>query len=134
MKKGIFLLIAPFLFALNLTYTKAFFLYQKGFKNLNSNPNMSQKYFEQSFNLLKSLENQNIKSSQTYYLLGTMYLNGWGVQVNYEKAKKEFQKAIKLGNIQAKCQMAKLYIKIGKLEEAKKYKTPQCENLFKENQ
>jgi len=128
------LIISSSLFALNFEYTKAFFLYQKGFKTLNNNPILSKEYFKKSFKILKKLEEKNLPSSQTYYLLGIMYANGWGTKQNYSKAEKELLKAMKLGNIKAKCQLAFLYQKMNKLEEAKKYITPECKNLVKEIQ
>ena len=132
MKKLIILLFINSLFALNLEYTKAFFLYQKAYKMLNTNPKISQEYFKKSFKILKDLEKQNVPSSQVYYLLGVMYSKGWGVKKDYIKAKDELLKAIKLGNVKAKCQLASIYLKMNNLEAAKKYTTPQCENLLKE--
>ena len=132
MKKLLILLFISSLFALNLEYTKAFFMYQKAYKTLNTNPKKSQENFKKSFEILKNLEKQNIPSSQVYYLLGVMYSNGWGVKKDYIKARDELLKAIKLGNVEAKCQLASLYLKMNNLEEARKYTTPQCENLLKE--
>jgi len=134
MKKIFILLFISSLFALNLEYTKAFFMYQKAYRMLNTNPKISQEYFKKSFKILKKLEREKIPSSQVYYLLGVMYSNGWGIKKDYSKAKKELLKAIKFGNLKAKCQLASLYLKMNNLEAARKYIIPQCENSFKEIQ
>ncbi len=122
MKKGIFLLaVGVLVFGLDLTFTKAFNNYKKGLKLLKSDPPKARVYFEESLKLFKKLVKENKASSQTYFFLGRMYCNGEGTKVDYKKAEKYFLKALSLGNQRATCCLARLYIKTGKLNKAKKY-------------
>ncbi len=112
------LIFSSFLFSFNALYTKAFIAYKKGQKYLKSNPQKAQKYFQESFLLLNQIKKD---SAQKFYLLGEMYLNGWGVAQDLEEAEKMLKKAISLGNKRAYCSIAKLYIKENKNELAQKY-------------
>jgi len=118
MKKFIFFIISVMsLFALDMTYTKAFKEYQTGQKLEKSNPAKAQLHFQKAFFLLQSLKNQ--RSSQVQYLLGEMYAHGLGVEQNYTLSEKHFLEAIKLGNKRAHCCLAKVYMEEGKQNLAK---------------
>jgi len=120
MKKVIGLvLLSISLFALDLTFTKAFKEFQKGKRLEKTNPKLAQEHFKKAYTLLKSIENQN--SSQLHYLLGEMYAHGLGVEQNYTLSEQHFLKAIQLGNKRAHCCLAKVYIEEGKIEEAKEH-------------
>ena len=120
MKKIILIMgLLIYSFGLNLTFTKAFNYFNKGMRLEKSDPKKAQEYFVKAYALIQSLSNKN--TSQVQYMLGKMYCNGWGVEQNYQKAEKHFLEAIKLGNKRANCCIARLYIKEGKLKEAKKY-------------
>jgi len=120
MKKLIGLIaISISLFALDLTYTKAFKEYQKGKKYQTVNPELAKKHYQNAFFLLNSIKDSN--SSQTHFLLGEMYAKGLGVEQNFSLAEQHFLKAIKLGNKRAYCCLAKLYLLEGKKDLAKKY-------------
>ena len=122
MKKIILIIgVVIFVFAFDLTFTKAFNYFNKGMRLEKSNPKKAEEYFVKAYALIQSLPNKN--TSQVQYMLGRMYCNGWGVEQNYQKAEKHFLKALKLGNKRANCCIARLYIKEGKLKEAKKYLT-----------
>ncbi len=120
MKKVIFIFISfVFVFALDLTFTKAYRAFNKGVKLHKTNPQKAQQYFQKAYILLTELHEK--PSSQVYFMLGRMYSNGWGVERNYKKAEEYLKKAIKLGNERAYCSLAKVYIKTGKYAKAKKY-------------
>jgi TPR repeat protein len=106
-------------FALDLTFTKAFNSFKKGVKLIKTNPQKAQQYFQKAYILLTELNDK--PSSQTYYMLGRMYCNGWGVEKNYKKAEEYFKKALQLGNERVHCCLARLYIRMGKPSLAKKY-------------
>jgi len=113
------ILISISLFALDLTYTKAFKEFQKGKRLEKTNPQEANYHYKKAYELLKSIENQN--SSQLHYMLGEMYAHGLGVEQNYKLAEEHFLKAIKLGNKRAHCCLAKVYLEEGKKELAQKH-------------
>ncbi len=118
MKKIIVFLIFINLFAFNVSYMKAFKYFNKGVSLLNSDTQNAQIYFTKAFNLL--INHKNKYSSGMHYILGRMYLNGWGVNKNYKKALDELLKAEKLGNKRVHCPLLKLYTITGNKKEAKK--------------
>jgi len=111
--------ITTFLFAIDFTFTKAWHNFTKGMKIVNQNPQEAQIYFKKSYNLIQKIKDR--PSSQVYYMLGRMYCNGWGVEKDLSKAEIYFKKALSLGNKRVNCCLARLYIKMGKKELAKKY-------------
>jgi len=122
MKKFIFFFISVNIvcaLAFDLTFTKAFNNFNKGLSTYNSNPQQAQEYFKKAYEYIQQLKNKD--TSQVYYMLGRMYCNGLGVPTDYQKAEQYFLNAIKLGNQRANCCIARLYIKMGKINEAKKY-------------
>jgi len=122
MKKFIFsfiFIIVNFAMGFDLTFTKAFKNFTKGLQTYNSNPQQAQQYFKKAYEYIQKLKNKD--TSQVYYMLGRMYCNGLGVPKDYQKAEKYFLNAIKLGNQRANCCITRLYIKMGKINEAKKY-------------
>ena len=120
MKKLIILLtLSISLFAFDLTFTKAFNDFNRGMNLEKTNPNKANEYFKKAYFLIQQLKDKD--TSQVHYMLGRMYCNGWGVKVDYKKAEKHFLRAIQLGNARAHCCIARLYIKMGKLNLAKKY-------------
>jgi len=116
---GALLLTTIMVFALDLTFTKAYRAFNKGIKLEKTNPQKAQQYFQKAYILLSELHNK--PSSQVYYMLGRMYCNGWGVEKNYQKAETYFKKALQLGNKRVYCCLARLYIRMGKYALAKKY-------------
>jgi len=141
MKKiAIVLLFAVSSFAFDLTFTKAFNNYNKGIRYEKTDPQKANQYFQKAFFLIQMLKHKD--TSQVHYMLGNIYLNGWGVEKNYQKAKKNFLRAIELGNSRANCSLAKVYIKMGNLKLAKKYLNialsnpsiaPYCSDIDKNN-
>jgi len=120
MKKIVlFLFTINLIFALNLTFMKAFNNFNKGLRIYNSNPNQAQQYFKKAYEYIQQLKNKD--TSQINYMLGKMYCNGLGVKEDLKKAEKYFLKAISLGNQRANCGLARVYIKLGNKEKAKKY-------------
>jgi len=113
------LLVVNFLFSIDFTFTKAWNNFTKGMKIVKQNPQEAQIYFKKSYNLIQKIKNR--PSSQVYYMLGRMYCNGWGVEKDLNKAEIYFKKALSLGNQRVNCCLARLYIKMGKRELAKKY-------------
>ncbi len=118
MKKIIIFFIFVSLFSFDLSYMKAFRYFNKGLSLINSDTQNAQNYFTKSFNLLKNIKNKN--NSGMHYMLGRMYLNGWGVNKNYQKALKEFLTAEKLGNKRVHCSLLKLYVKTKNKQKAQK--------------
>jgi TPR repeat protein len=113
------LLTTMMVFALDLTFTKAYRAFNKGVKLEKTDPQKAQQYFQKAYILLSELHNK--PSSQVYYMLGRMYCNGWGVEKNYQKAEAYFKKALQLGNKRVHCCLARLYIRMGKYALARKY-------------
>jgi len=112
-------LLSISLFALDLTFTKAFKEFQKGKKLETVNPKLAQVHFKKAFELIQKIKNKN--SSQIHYMLGEMYAHGLGVEQNYELSEKHFLKSIQLGNKRAHCCLAKVYLEEGKTELAKEH-------------
>jgi tetratricopeptide (TPR) repeat protein len=106
------------IFAFDALYTKAFMAYKKGLNLELKNPKKAQQYFQQAYLLLSQMK---AETSQKYYMLGRMYCNGWGVPQDLDKAEEYFKKALKLGNQRVHCCLARLYIKKGDLQKARKY-------------
>ncbi|GAB6046123.1 hypothetical protein JCM11957_17220 [Caminibacter profundus] len=120
MKKIFILLISViFAFSLDFTFTKAYRAFNKGIKLEKTDPEKAQKYFQKAYILLTEIKDK--PSSQTYYMLGRMYCNGWGIEKDYKKAEEFFKKALALGNERVNCCLARLYIRMGKYNKAKKY-------------
>ena len=120
MKKIVlFLFTINLIFALNLTFMKAFNNFNKGLRIYNSNPNQAQQYFKKAYEYIQQLKNKD--TSQVNYMLGRMYCNGFGVKEDLKKAEKYFLRALQLGNVRVNCCIARLYIKMGKIEKAKKF-------------
>jgi len=113
------ILLSISLFALDLTFTKAFKEFQKGKRLEKTNPQKANIHFKKAYELLMSIENQN--SSQLHYMLGEMFAHGLGVEQNYKLAEEHFLQAIKLGNKRAHCCLAKVYLEEGKKELAKEH-------------
>jgi len=105
-------------FSIDFTFTKGFQNFKKGMKIVKTDPQKAQIYFQRAYVFLSEVKKP---SSQKYYMLGKMYCNGWGVPRNYQKAEEYFKKALKLGNERVHCCLARLYIRMGKYKEAKKY-------------
>lgn len=102
-------------------FTEAFMDFNKGIKFMNKGKvQKAQKYFAQSYAILKGLESKGKGSSQIYYMLGRMYCNGWGVETDLKKAEFYFKKAMAMGNRRVHCCIVRLYLKEGKVNEAKK--------------
>jgi len=112
-------LLVSLLFGLDFTFIKIFHNFKKGVRLYKKDPIKAQKYFSRAYALIQKSKLKN--SSQIQYFLGRMYYNGWGVPKDYKKAEKHLLKAISLGNRRAYCCLAKVYIKEGRLKEAKKY-------------
>ena len=121
MKKLIILIILfSTSFAFNLTFMKIFNDFSEGENLLKTNPSLANEKFQEAYKLIQKLKIKNY-SSQINYMLGQMYFHGWGVTQNYNLAKKYLLKAIKLGNKRANCSLAKLYLKLNKIDLAQKY-------------
>jgi len=120
MKKIIILLLTlTFAFTFDLTFTKAFKNFTKGLQTYDSNPQKAQEYFKKAYEYIQKLKNKD--TSQVNYMLGRMYCNGLGVPQDLHKSEEYFLKALKLGNKRVNCCLARLYIKMGRIDEAKKY-------------
>ena len=120
MKKILLIFLGVVLvFGIDFTFTKAFKSFNDGVKLEKKDPQKAQEYFQKAYILINELK--ETPSSQAYYMLGRMYCNGWGVERNYKKAEEYFKKALKLGNERVHCCLARLYIRMGKYNEAKKY-------------
>ena len=140
MRISFIFLFAINLFALDLTYMKAFKLFNKGVLLNKTDPNLAEDYFTKAYNLLKNYPNKY--NSNIHAMLGKMYLNGWGIKKNYKKALNEFLTAEKLGNRRIHCQLLKLYAILNDKTKAKKelnyvltHKNLNCkidENILKE--
>ncbi len=112
------IMLFSFSFSFDFLFTQAFISFKKGINFEKTNPKYAQKYFQKTYILLNQIKNN---SSQKYYMLGKLYCNGWGVDKDYKKAEYYFKMAIKLGNQRANCCLARLYIKEGRKNLAKKY-------------
>ena len=103
--KKLIIFIGLFLLAQNLYFT-AFQNVQKAKKLLNQNPQKAQTLFIEASSYLKQIINSSIDinkpSVQALSLLGEMYLNGWGVENNSQKATLLLCAAKSLGNFKAK--------------------------------
>jgi len=105
MKKIYALLIFSSLFAQSL-YFNAFTDIQKAKRLLTTNPQKANSLFIEAKGYLKQIIrssiNQNKPSSQSMYLLGELYLNGWGGAKKPQKATLFLCSAYSLGNMKAK--------------------------------
>ena len=118
MKKFILFSIFTFIFAFDSSYMKACKFFNKGLSLVNSNYNQSQLYFKKAFDLLSNYKKKY--NPKLHYMLGMMYLNGWGVEQNYKKALKELVTAEKFGNKRVHCPLLKVYTKTNDIKNAKK--------------
>ncbi len=115
--KKYFLLLCIF-FSFNLLaqnlYFDAYKNIRKAKKLVISNPQKANRLFIEAYSYLKQLVNKSIDnekpSANGLNLLGTMYLKGWGIEKNEQKAIKLLCAAKKLGNIKAKKTLEKLRI------------------------
>jgi len=112
MKKFLlFMLVIVSVNAANM-YFNAFVDIKKAKRLLNSNPEQAQRLFIEAYSFLKQVVNtsidENKPSANAFNLLGELYLNGWGVDQDKEKAIKFFCAAEKLGNSKAKKTIQKL--------------------------
>ena len=105
MKKPLLIALFSLLTAQNL-YFEAFKNVNKAKKIIKTQPQKADKLFIQAYGYLKQYINntieQNKPSANSFKLLGEMYLNGWGVEKDIQKAQKLLCAAKKLGNIPAK--------------------------------
>ena len=96
-------------------YFNAFINVQKAKRYLNTDPQKAQRLFIEAYGYLKQVVNTSIEknkpSANAFNLLGEMYLNGWGVKSDREKAIKLLCAAQELGNLKAKNQLKKLDVK-----------------------
>jgi len=87
-------------------------LYFAAFKNINkakrlikTNPQKADRLFIEAYSYLKQYVNETIQndkpSANSFKLLGEMYLYGWGVDKDINKAAKLLCAAKNLGNMQA---------------------------------
>jgi TPR repeat protein len=119
MKKMLILsCFAIYLLAQNL-YFDAFSNIRKAKKLLNTNPDKAKVLFIEAYANLKRIANDSIDnnkpSANAFNLIGKMYLNGWGVEQNKEKAVQFLCAAKQLGNSQAGKTVSKLGIKCKKI-------------------
>jgi len=119
MKKIIFILsLSIGLFAQNL-YFSAFKDIRNAKKLINTNPDKAEKLFIEASSYLKQIINTSIAnnkpSANALNLLGLLYLNGWGVDKDENKAFKLLCAASQLGNIKAKKTLTKFNIKCKKI-------------------
>jgi len=127
MKKIIlFLISVSLIFAFDLTFTKAFNNFNKGLRTYDSDPTQAQQYFKKAYEYIQQIKNKN--TSQINYMLGRMYCNGFGVKEDLNKAEKYFLKALQLGNQRVNCCLARLYLKMGNKEKARKFLTKALSN------
>ena len=116
-------------------YTKGFMLYKKGSTLLDKNVPKANKMFSKALPFLEKAASEN--SSQAYFMLGRMYCNGWGVDVDFEKAKEYFIKSIDLGDKRSNCCIARLLIiklhnveaGLPHLKQAEKDGIPACKDI-----
>lgn len=78
------------------TYKKA-----KKFEELKSPK--AKKYYTELFKVASEILKNQPRNSTIHYILGTCYLNGYGVEKNYKKAFEHFIIAYRLGNRTALC-------------------------------
>ncbi len=106
------------LFGENL-YFEAFINIKKGKRIVNQNPQKAEKLFIIAANDLKHIIdfsiNKNKPSANAIELMGELYLNGWGVEKNEQKAQKLLCAASQLGNNRAKQLVIKNAFKCGKI-------------------
>ncbi len=119
MKKIIFILFLSLgIYAQNL-YFAAFKDIRVAKKIINTNPQKAQKLFIEASGYLKQIINNSIAnnkpSANALNLLGMLYLNGWGVDKNEQKAFKLLCAASQLGNSKAKKILAKFNVKCKKI-------------------
>ena len=106
MKKLVFILtiFLSINYAQNL-YFAAFKNINKAKKFLKTNPQQADRLFIEAYSYLKQYINKTLKnnkpSANSFKLLGEMFLNGWGVDKDINKAVKLLCAAKKLGNIKA---------------------------------
>ena len=106
MKKLVFILtiFLSINYAQNL-YFAAFKNINKAKKFLKTNPQQADRLFIEAYSYLKQYINKTLKdnkpSANSFNLLGEMFLNGWGVEKDINKATKLLCAAKKLGNIKA---------------------------------
>ena len=139
--KKIFILITLLFFNItylnaNSDYTKGFMFYQKGHRLLDRNTNKANKAFAKARAFLSSAYKTN--SANAAYMLGQIYLNGWGIDKDYSKAEKYFKTAINWGDKRSNCPLARLYLIILKknivegekyFETAQEYHIPNCKDV-----
>lgn len=103
--KRMIIFLGTLVFAQNL-YFSAFKDIQKAKRLLNKNPEQAKTFFIEASNYLKQVINETIDknkpSVQAMTLLGEMYLKGWGIEQNPQKAKLLLCAAKSLGNFKAK--------------------------------
>lgn len=115
MKKTIILtfLFSSLLLAQNL-YFKSFVEIRTAKRIMNTNPQKAKKLFLDAYKNLTTLVNDSIRnkkpSSNGMFLLGEMYLNGWGIPKNVKEANILICNAKKLGNLRAERLVKKLGI------------------------
>jgi len=120
MKKILFILFLSIvgIYAQNL-YFAAFKDIRLAKKIINTNPQKAEKLFIEASGYLKQIINNSISndkpSANAFNLMGQLYLNGWGVDKNEEKAFKLLCAASQLGNLKAKKILSKLNIKCKKI-------------------
>jgi TPR repeat protein len=87
-------------------YFEAFKDINKAKRVVNSDPQKAQKLFIEAYSYLKQIVNSSIENNKpsvnSFKLLGEMYLYGWGVEKNKEKAIKLLCVAKQMGNNKAK--------------------------------
>ena len=84
----------------------------------------SEQYYQRAFNGFLRMESDT-GDDNLLYRIGTMYLYGLGTEVNENEAEQYFYQAVKYGNINAKYQLAKLFLR----QEQKKVEGQQTDNL-----
>jgi len=121
MKKLLFFLsvaLGTSLFAQNL-YFDAYKDILKAKRLLNTDKTKADRLFVEAYGYLKQVVNSSIDenkpSSNAFKLLGEMYLNGWGVDKDMQKAKQLLCAAKNLGNTQAKRLIEKSNIQCGEI-------------------
>ena len=104
MKKSVILVIFMMFSVASLNasdYFEGFKFYTKGHKLLNTNSDKAFKYFLEAQSHLLVAYKSN--SANAAFMLGTMYCNGWGVDKNYDKAKKYCTDAKNWGSKRKNC-------------------------------
>jgi len=111
-------IFSSMLVAQNL-YFAAFKDIRQATRIINTNPKKAQKLFIEASGYLKQIINTSISnnkpSANALNLLGKLYLNGWGVDKDEQKAYKLLCAAAKLGNSKAKKTLEKLNVKCQKI-------------------